>query len=156
MSRRDSREAAVKIVFQNMFTDSRLSISDSQDQGGGSLSDAKDCSEMIDVYYDSISEDREAALDRVYIQNVLEGVIEHVSEIDRYVMKYSKDWTIDRMSKMDLAIMRVAIFEILFRDDIPVSVSINEAVELAKKYSHKDAGSFINGILGSVYSDSDT
>ena len=60
------------------------------------------------------------------------------------------------MSKIDLAILRVAIFEILYKEDIPSSVSINEAVELAKKYSHADASSFINGILGSVYSESNT
>lgn len=153
MSRRDSREAAVKIVFQNMFTDRRLGlVCDTADK----ILPENDCEMMINTYFDSASEDVDPELDRVYIKSILEGVIEKVGEIDSYIIKYSKDWTIDRMSKIDLAIMRVAIFEILFREDIPVSVSINEAVELAKKYSHKDAGSFINGILGSVYSESDS
>lgn len=151
MSRRDSREAAVKIVFQNMFTDIRLSASCGMD---GNNSSNTDCDVMINTYFDSASEEMLSESDRIYIHNILEGIIQKVSEIDSYIIKYSKDWTIDRMSKIDLAIMRVAIYEILYRDDIPVSVSINEAVELAKKYSHEDAGSFINGILGSVYSES--
>ncbi len=70
------------------------------------------------------------------------------SMIDIYIEKYAKEWTVDRMSKVDLAILRLAMFEILYREDIPYSVSINEAVELAKKYSSEKSSSFINGILG--------
>ena len=55
------------------------------------------------------------------------------------------------MARLDLAILRVAIYELLYRDDIPSNVTINEAVELAKTYSHEDAGTFVNGILGSIY-----
>ena len=155
MSRRDSREAAVKIIFQNMFTDSRLSVA------GGEETDAAavdyDCTHMIDTYFECAAEEAEnGGLDKVYIHNILEGVILRTPEIDQKIVKNSKDWTLDRMSRIDLAIMRVAIYEILYREDIPASVSINEAVELAKKYSHKDAGSFINGILGSIYSESNT
>ena len=91
-----------------------------------------------------------------YIKSILEGIVEKVISIDEYIVKYSKDWSIERMSRVDLAILRVAIYEILYKDDIPSSVSINEAVELAKKYSHEDASSFINGILGSVYIESNT
>ena len=111
---------------------------------------------MLEVYADSLTEDESDVLDKVFIKDVLQGVVENVKSIDEYIVKYSKDWTIDRMSKIDLAILRVAIFEILYKEDIPSSVSINEAVELAKKYSHADASSFINGILGSVYSESNT
>ena len=143
MSRRDSREAAVKIIFQNMFTDSRLGVA-----GSG------DCAQMIEAYFECAPEEDYGELDKVYISSILEGVMKEAPSIDQYIVKNSKDWTIDRMSRIDLAIMRVAIFEILYREDIPASVSINEAVELAKKYSHEDAGSFINGILGSIYSES--
>jgi len=110
---------------------------------------------MIETYYESTQEEC-GEQDKEYIHNIIEGVMKEVSAIDQYIIKNSKDWTIDRMSRIDLAIMRVAIFEILYREDIPASVSINEAVELAKKYSHEDAGSFINGILGSIYSASNT
>ena len=109
---------------------------------------------MIEAYFECAPEEDCGELDKVYISSILEGVMKEAPSIDQYIVKNSKDWTIDRMSRIDLAIMRVAIFEILYREDIPASVSINEAVELAKKYSHEDAGSFINGILGSIYSES--
>lgn len=154
MSRRDSREAAVKIIFQNTFTDSRLNSADSAERGEP-LSEL-DCSNMIDTYFECVSDDGCAEIDKIYIRNILEGVVGSLPQIDQFIIKNSKDWTIERMSKIDLAIMRVAIYEILYREDIPASVSINEAVELAKRYSHEDAGSFINGILGSIYSESES
>ncbi|RCX16801.1 NusB antitermination factor [Anaerobacterium chartisolvens] len=64
--------------------------------------------------------------------------------------KYSKGWKINRISRVDISILRLSIYEIGFRDDIPFNVSINEAVELAKKYSNEEAGAFINGILGKI------
>ncbi|MFR1519105.1 MAG: transcription antitermination factor NusB [Clostridia bacterium] len=155
MSRRDSREAAVKIIFQNMFTDSRLHAAGCA-ESGQEVFGGPDCAQMIETYFECTSEEECGELDKVYIDSILEGVIQEVASIDQYIVRHSKDWTIDRMSRIDLAIMRVAIFEILYREDIPASVSINEAVELAKKYSHEDAGSFINGILGSIYSESNT
>ena len=153
MSRRDSREAAVKIIFQNMFTDSRLGVAGSGTAAAEKIC-APDCAQMIEAYFECAPEEDYGELDKVYISSILEGVMKEAPSIDHYIVKNSKDWTIDRMSRIDLAIMRVAIFEILYREDIPASVSINEAVELAKKYSHEDAGSFINGILGSIYSES--
>lgn len=152
MSRRDSREAAVKMVFQNTFTDPRLFIIKEEITGDGTP--IGDGEVMLKAYAESLSEDEFAALDDCYIKSILDGIIEKAVEIDDYIIKYSKDWTIERMPKIDLAILRVAIYEILFKEDIPSSVSINEAVELAKKYSHEDAGGFINGILGSVYNES--
>lgn len=154
MSRRDSREATVKIIFQNTFTDARLFVS--KDDMDSDLLENIDIEKMISTYTDSLNEDEVHSLDQNYIKSVLEGIVDKVVFIDEYIVKYSKDWSIERMSKIDLAILRVAIYEILYKDDIPSSVSINEAVELAKKYSHEDASSFINGILGSVYIESNT
>ena len=88
--------------------------------------------------------------DKGYIIEVLEGVQNNLPYIDKTVEKHSKDWKIGRISKIDLSIMRLSIYEICFRNDIPYSVSVNEAVELAKKYSNEDAGSFVNGILSKV------
>lgn len=154
MSRRDSREAAVKIIFQNTFTDARLFVS--RDDLDSDLKENIDIEKMISTYTESLNEDEIKSLDEKYIKSVLEGIVEKVIFIDEFIAKYSKDWSIERMSKIDLAILRVAIYEVLYKDDIPSSVSINEAVELAKKYSHEDASSFINGILGSVYIESNT
>jgi N utilization substance protein B len=88
--------------------------------------------------------------DKEYINEIISGVFNNISYIDKLIEKYSKGWKINRISKVNLSILRLSIFEILFRDDIPYSVSINEAVELAKKYSGDDSGSFINGILSKI------
>lgn len=88
--------------------------------------------------------------DKNYINEVISGVFNNISHIDKLIEKHSKGWKINRISKVNLSILRLSIFEILYRDDIPYSVSINEAVELAKKYSGDDSGSFINGILSKI------
>ena len=85
-----------------------------------------------------------------YIINAFKGVYENVEELDSVIEKYLTNWTIDRISKVALAVLRLAIYEIKFMDDIPESVSIDEAVELCKKYSTTDDASFVNGLLGSI------
>ena len=74
----------------------------------------------------------------------------HQEELDDKITTYAVGWTLDRMSKVSLAILRLAITEILYFEDVPVGVTINEAVELAKKYAGKEDSSFINGILGTL------
>lgn len=144
MSRRSAREAAVKIIFQNEFVDRRLMTE--SDSTGETL----DAESMLAVYLNSISEEEGKKLETQYILQVLEGVPRVVAELDRLILENSKDWTLERMAKIDLAILRVAIYEMKYMPDIPVSVSINEAVELAKQFSYPEAGCFINGVLGSV------
>lgn len=77
------------------------------------------------------------------------GAWEHRSEIDPIIVRYASGWTLERMANADRNLLRLALFEMLHRDDIPRKVSINEAVEMAKAYSTADSGKFINGILGS-------
>jgi len=81
------------------------------------------------------------------------GVLEHLSAVDGVISRLSHDWDLKRMANVDKSIMRVALFEILYCDDIPDSVSVNEAIELAKIYSGEESGRFINGILGKVVED---
>ena len=79
------------------------------------------------------------------------GILEHSEEIDEHISSnLKKGWKISRISRVSYAIMRLAIYEMLYVDDVPTSVSINEAVELAKKYSMPDDSAFVNGVLGSV------
>ncbi len=85
-----------------------------------------------------------------YIKSVFAGVIENIEEIDAAVSNNAVSWDISRIGRVALSILRLAIYEIKFREDIPINVSINEAVELAKKYATTEDASFINGILGSV------
>ncbi|AOY77067.1 transcription antitermination factor NusB [Clostridium formicaceticum] len=93
-------------------------------------------------------EDEIEEIQATYIQTVITSTIEHLEEINRVIEKYAIGWTLDRIAKVDLAILQLALAEILYIEDIPYNVSINEAVELAKKYSSNESTSFINGILG--------
>ena len=114
------------------------------------------CFEMLfsDTDIDELADNAGDARDEFLSDYALEcakGVFEHREEIDDMISKNLKaGWKITRISKVSLALLRLAIFEILYRDDVPVSVSINEAVELSKKYTVKDDTSFINGVLGAV------
>jgi transcription antitermination factor NusB len=81
---------------------------------------------------------------------LLEGVIEHMQEIDKKISKYAANWQLERMAFVDRNIMRLGCFELIFREDIPPKVAINEAVELAKKYSGSESGKFVNAILDQI------
>ena len=87
-----------------------------------------------------------------YSQQIVQGIVSHKDEIDAYLEAYSQGWTIDRMPTLDRAIMRVAVWEIIYNDDVPDSVAVNEAVELAKGYSTDDSPAFINGLLNKISS----
>lgn len=89
-------------------------------------------------------------VDTEYLNKTMDDMIDHIDDIDTYIKDNSKDWKINRIAKVDLAVLRVALSEILYNESIPSSVSINEAVEISKKYSSEDSHKFINGILGTV------
>lgn len=84
-----------------------------------------------------------------YIRRLVAGVAEHAAELDTYIEKYARGWRFQRISLVAAAIMRVAMFEIMYMPDIPHGVAINEAVEIAKRYEEPETVKFINGILGS-------
>jgi transcription antitermination factor NusB len=81
---------------------------------------------------------------------LLGGVIQHLQEIDKKISKYAANWQLERMAFVDRNIMRLGCFELLYRADIPPKVAINEAVELAKKYSGLESGKFVNAILDQI------
>jgi len=83
-----------------------------------------------------------------YIREVVRGVAEHGPELDQYIAQYSKNWNFARIPLTAAAIMRVAMYEILYMPEIPAAAAINDAVEIAKKYEDEKVVSFINGILG--------
>ena len=84
-----------------------------------------------------------------YIRRLVKGVAEHGAELDGYIARYAKGWNFARIPLVASAIMRVAMYEILYVEDVPTSAAINEAVELTRKYEDEDVVSFVNGILGS-------
>ena len=85
-----------------------------------------------------------------YARQIVTGIVENHSDIDDRIESFSQSWSIDRMPAVDRAILRVAVWEILFNDEVPDAVAISEAVELAKEYSTDDSGTFVNGILGAI------
>jgi len=91
----------------------------------------------------------EAAV-RLFSEPLIRGVIEHRAECDEHIMKHAKNWELHRMAAVDRNVLRLAIYEMLHRPDIPPVVSINEAVDIAKKFSTQDSGKFVNGILDQV------
>lgn len=102
----------------------------------------------IDKFW-QVNEEKDKEIKK-FANQLIEGTIEHLLEIDKIIQKYANRWHIERMITIDKNILRFAIYEILFRKDIPFQVTINEAVEIAKKYSTKESAAFINGILDRV------
>jgi len=88
-----------------------------------------------------------------YIREVVIGTENNIETINKLIEPKLKKWTIDRLSRVNLALLQLAVYEIMYVENIPYKVSANEAVELAKKYSDPDSGAFINGVLGSIISE---
>ncbi len=93
----------------------------------------------------------ERDLDKSYVIETSTGIKKNLSQIDQEILKYAPDWPIDQIAGVDKAILRVAVYELLYNLEIPPKVAINEAVELAKKYGGETSSKFVNGVLGSVY-----
>ncbi len=128
MSRRQARERALQVLYQI-------------DVGGA---DAATAFRYMDEDFGTLKDSEEFARRLVY------GTVENLAPIDQVIVAVSKEWNINRMAKVDRNIMRLALYEMLYCEDIPKNVSVNEAVELGKIFGGEDSGRFINGILGRV------
>lgn len=106
---------------------------------------ADDMKEQLDLFDEELENPSESEL--FYINSKSKGILEHIDEIDAFINEKSTGWKTSRMAKVDLSIIRIAVYEIKFEDDIPFKVSVNEAVELAKKYGADESPAFVNGIL---------
>lgn len=129
MSRKTAREVAMKLAFASLIG------------GEDTYAAVLEKSGITEV---------PTAEDEDYAHQVLEGIAAHTTEIDERIADVAVGWKIDRMPKVDLVILRIAIFEMLYRTDIPCSVSINEAVELAKQFGGERSSAYINGMLGTL------
>lgn len=152
MSRKLAREIAFKIVFSNNFQFEDVEINNVED-----AEEIRKAQLLENIISDKNSEedtknvnDDISAEDKKYITEVTKGVAEKINELDEKIKPYLKGWTMDRIGKTDLAILRLAVYEIFYRDDIPYKVSINEAVELAKSFCDDSSPSFINGVLAGI------
>lgn len=109
-----------------------------------SLNSPKNLAEDLRAFFENMEQPREHY---AFGEELIHGVIEHVADIDARIKALAHNWEFDRIARIDLAIMRLAMFEMIHRKDIPPVVSINEAIDLSKQFSNADAKRFINGIL---------
>ena len=141
MLRNTAREIAVHLSYELSFTDKTVEA----------LLEER----LNREYFESLAEEdalyRDApnASQMEYIRRLVQGVNEHAAELDGYISKYAKGWSFARIPLVASAIMRVAMYEVLYMPDIPNGAAINEAVEIAKRYETPETVKFINGILGS-------
>src|SRR5271154_662293 len=124
--RRMARELAVQFLYQF-------------DLAGGSFDEA------FPLFWETQSEVDNAG--RQFAEELVRGVLERRASIDEKIVKYTENWDLPRIAAVDRNILRLAVYEMLYRDDIPPVVSINEAVDIAKKFSPRESGAFVNGIL---------
>ncbi len=132
MTRRELRESVFSLLYMHEFYD--------EDQ----------LEKQLDIYFANDPEERFSEKDREYIREKLENVIRSSDTSDSLIEECAEGWKLSRINKVDVCILRLAICEMLYDEDIPYRVAINEAVELAKAYGGEDSPSFINGILGRV------
>ena len=103
---------------------------------------------------DGFWEDKEAPENIVeFANNLVDGVIKNLDKIDEKIRLSASNWSIDRMAVVDRNILRIAVFELFYMQDIPVKVTINEAIEIAKRFGEGESGSFVNGILDRIVKD---
>jgi N utilization substance protein B len=129
MKRRKAREYALQILFQ-------LDIRKD-----------KPTATILKRFWAEHEVDEEV---QAFTEEIIKGTYKHLDAINEKIQVCAKNWSIDRMAAVDRNVLRVAVYEILYRADIPSSVTINEAIEIAKKFGTDDSGSFVNGILDSV------
>jgi N utilization substance protein B len=140
MTRANARELAVHLIYGRDFT-------------------GEDPQQVVTTrlekdYYKQLSAENEIYAERpsrpqmAYLDNVVTGVANREEELNGFIQKFSIGWDIKRISHLARSIMQLAIYEILYMDDVPTGVAVSEAVRLAKKYDGDDTGAFVNGILG--------
>ncbi|WP_054252043.1 transcription antitermination factor NusB [Neofamilia massiliensis] len=128
MSRKKAREGLVFLMYQSLFDDHINA-------------------DKIDLFIENFDYNK---VQSTYINNGYNNITQHIEEIDSVISKNLKNWSIERMYKLDLSILRVAVYEILFEEETPNEVAVNEAVEIAKTYGTTDSSKLINGILGTI------
>lgn len=130
MSRREIREQIFKLLFRIEFYEK------------------DELMEQRQLFLEELGQEENK--DTAYIRRKYEDILEHLAEIDAMVNEVAQGWKTSRMGRVDLTLIRLAVYEIKFEEDVPAGVAINEAVELAKSYGTDDSSSFVNGILAKL------
>ena len=140
MTRANARELAIHLIYSISFTD---------DEPASVIS-----TRLNKRYYSQLADENQVYVERptrpqvAYLDTVVPGVVNRAEELDTQIQKYSIGWDINRISKLTRCILQLALFEIMYVDDVPTGVAIAEAVRIAKLYDGDDTGAFVNGILG--------
>lgn len=130
MTRREIRELIFKMVFRVEFHDE------------------EEIPEQLRLFMDTLEPANER--DRAYIEHKVQDILAHLDEIDTIIDGSAQNWKTSRMAKVELTLIRLAVYEIRFEDEIPTGVAINEAVELAKSYGEENSPAFVNGVLARI------
>lgn len=143
-SRREGRELALKAIYA-LPKDAHVDVHahmrlfwDNFRFHGGPLGEAAEEGELP------------SAATRLFAEELVHGIVGHLDQVDRAIAKYAANWSVERMARVDLSLLRLAGYELLFRPETPVGVIINEAIELGKRYGSQDTPSFLNGILDKI------
>ena len=140
MTRANARELAVHLIYGRDFT--------------GEEPEQVVSTRLDKDYYGKLSEENDVYAERPsraqlrYIDSVVAGIANREEELNAHIQKFAIGWDISRISRLTRCVMQLAIYEILYVEDVPTGVAVSEAVRLAKKYDGDDTGSFVNGILG--------
>ena len=130
MTRREIRELIFKMVFRVEFHDE------------------EEIPEQLRLFMDTLESAGEE--DRAYIEHKVQDILTHLEEIDAIIDSNAQNWKTSRMAKVELTLIRLAVYEIRYEEDIPTGVAINEAVELAKSYGEENSPAFVNGVLARI------
>jgi N utilization substance protein B len=152
--RREARERAVQFLFQHDLNPPADLAAELEQfwnsQRTAAIEDEKSGMATWGEKVELPPPTAEEAETRLFAEPLIKGVLEHRDAIDEQIKKHAKNWDFHRIAAVDRNIMRLAIYEMLHRQDIPPIVSINEAVDIAKKFSTQDSGKFVNGILDKI------
>ena len=147
MTRANARELAIHLIYERCFT--------------GSDPEDAIIARLKKDYYSLLAEENHVYTDspnsaqKAYIRSVVSGVADREDELNEYIQKYSVEWDISRISRLARSVMQLAIFEILYVEDVPTGVAISEAVRIVKLYDGNDTSAFVNGILGAFARDTE-
>ena len=130
MGRREMREHIFKLLFLNEFNGT------------------EEMPQQIQLYFDGLEDLN--PVEQAYMENKYAKITERLEELDSILNEKSAGWTTKRMSKVDLNILRLAVYEMKYDEDVPVKVAINEAIEISKSFGGEDSASFVNGVLGKI------
>ncbi len=145
-NRRLGRECALKMLYS-------LKIDHDQAEPGKLLESFWSHFRFADDVLGEPLESAEAPLPasaRLFAETLVRGVVEYRAVIDRKITEVARNWSVDRMTAVDLSILRMAAYELLYHPEIPISVTINEAIEIAKRYGTEESAAFINGLLDKI------